>query len=117
MTELTYLVIPADPEASTSIKQCLFSEAYSVMRDTVGGYIELVRLQMADMYINENGKEQNLRVNARATQLAWVDRAMGVDDFIVGNAILFGRADERGDETSITPEFRSHMLRMLGGRA
>jgi hypothetical protein len=40
-----------------------------------------------------------------------------MDDFIVGNAILFGLADERGDETSITPEIRSHMLRVLGGKA
>jgi len=117
VSELTYLFIPADSKVSTSIRQCSFADAYEVMREKVDGYIELVRLKMADMYINENGKLDNLPVNSRATQLAWIDQAVGVDDFIVGNAILFGLADERGDETSITPEFRSHMLRVLGGKA
>jgi hypothetical protein len=87
------------------------------MREKVDGYIELVRLKMADMYINEHGKVHDLPINSRATQLAWIDSAIRVDDIIFGNAILFGLADERGDETSITPEFRSHMLRVLGGKA
>ena len=117
MSELTYLIIPAQPTASTIIRQCTFADAYEVMRGTVGGYIELVSLKMADMYINEDGKLHDLPVNSRATQLAWVDSAIHYDDTIVGDVIVFGKANQVGDETSITPEFRSHLLRVLGGRA
>ena len=117
MSELTYLVIPADQSLPTVIRQCTFAGAYEVMRNTVGGYIELVSLKLADMFINEDGKLYELPVNPRATQLAWVDKAISYDDVIVGEAIVFGKANEVGDETGITPEFRSHLLRVLGGKA
>jgi len=117
MSEITYLIIPSDIQAPTIIRQCTFATSYEVMKETVGGYIELVSLKLADMFINEDGKMYDLPTNARATQLAWVDGAIAYDDTIVGDAIVFGKSNEVGDETGITPEFRSHLLRVLGGRA
>lgn len=117
MSEITYIIIPADSSAGTTIRQCTFADSYTVMRDTVGGFIELVSLRLADMFINEEGKLYDLPVNPRATRLAWTDRAISFDDVIVGDVIVFGKANADGDETSITPEFRTHMLNTLGGKA
>lgn len=117
MSEITYMLIPADMKQSTKIGQCKFADTYQLMQSTVGGYIELVSLKLADMFINEEGKLQGLQPNPRATQLAWTDHAIGYDDMIVGNAIIFGKPNEVGEESSITPEFRSHTLRVLGGQA
>ena len=117
MSEITYLVIPADIKQPTFIRQCDFADSYEMMRETVGGYIELVSLHLADMFINEEGKLNGLPFNARATHLAWVDNSISRDDLIVGNAVVFGKSNQVGEETSITPEFRSHLLKTLGGKA
>jgi hypothetical protein len=117
VSELTYMIIPAHPHTPTRIGRCTFANAYELMRGTVGGYIELVSLKLADMYVNEEGKLQDCMANPRATQLAWVDGAISYEDYIAGDVVIFGKANEVGDETSITSEFRSHTLRVLGGKA
>jgi hypothetical protein len=116
-TELTYMIIPARLGVASSVSQCSFAEGYNTMRTTVGGYIERVSLELADMYINEDGKMHNLPANVRATWLAWHEQSIAPNDFIVGDAILFGKADEYGNETSITPELRTHIIKVLKGAA
>lgn len=114
---ITYMVLPARLDLPTHISQCSFEESFDVIRIVVGGWIELVRLEFGDMYINEEGKIDGLPVNARASQLAWTQGAIAEDDCIVGNAILFGKGNEFGEETSITPECRAWLLQQLGAHA
>lgn len=116
-TELTYMLIPARLGIASSVSQCSFADGYETMRKAVGGYIERVSLELADMYINENGKVHNLPANVRATWIAWHEQSIAPDDFIVGDAILFGKADKYGNETSITPELRTHIIKVLKGNA
>jgi hypothetical protein len=116
-SQLTYLVIPARLAEPTFIGQCPTSFTLPFMQKAVGGYIELVSLRLADMFINEEGKLQDLPVNVRATHLAWHNKAIAIDDVINGNSILFGKCDSEGNTTSITAEFRSHLIKVLGGHA
>jgi len=115
--QLTYLVIPARLAESTFVGQCPTSFTLPFMQKAVGGYIELVSLQRADMFINEEGKLLDLPVNVRATILAWKDGAISEHDVINGNSIMFGKCDSEGNATSITAEFRSHLIKVLGGHA
>lgn len=82
----------------------LNGDLYHEISTTVSGMVEAVTLDDAgSMYINEEGKLYNLPVNEVATRLfktffPWSN------DYIVGNAILFGPVDNMGEETQVTPE-------------
>lgn len=69
----------------------------------VGGYIELVPTPGAPfvMFVNEEGKLQNLPSNQLATELASRYTVLG-DGPLVGNAVLVGPVDEHGDNADFT---------------
>lgn len=60
------------------------------MQGIVGGYIEVLTLNGAElMIVNEEGKLDGLAENDAATRIV---RANGYDDFIVGNVLICKRA-------------------------
>lgn len=60
------------------------------LQAVVGGYIELVRLSRGrDMWINEEGKLNELPINLAATKL-WHE-VYGPNDIIVGDVMVTGK--------------------------
>lgn len=67
------------------------------------------------IYVNEDGKLQNLDFNERATQLVKQDIPIGLahDDFIVGNMVIVGCLNEDGlfdEEDHDVPE---HLIQRI----
>lgn len=78
----------------------------------VGGLIEHVGFSQpaASLYVNEEGKINELPMNRRATLLVWMHNpAFRYRDVIVGDALLTGPADEHGRDTNV-PDELSHAL-------
>lgn len=72
------------------------------LQGLVGGNIEALTLSdRSVMYINEDGKERELRINSAASVLAH-EAGVAPWDYIVGPAVIFGPNDDMGGETSIT---------------
>jgi hypothetical protein len=68
------------------------------LQAVVGGYIEAVYLpDRRIMYVNEDGKREQLPYNDAATSIALAARAIHSNDVIVGAAIICTRA-ETGDD-------------------
>ena len=73
----------------------------------VGGLIEHIGFNQpaASMYVNEEGKINELPLNRRATLLVWMHNpAFRYQDIIVGDALLTGPADEHGRDTNVPDE-------------
>lgn len=82
--------------------------AYNTLRDAVGGYIEAVTLNVAGihliMWINEEGKLNNLEHNPVASSLAWDYGYLSMFDNIVGDVIITsGEVDGDGRDRGLTP--------------
>jgi hypothetical protein len=73
--------------------------------DLVGGPFQVIRCGAgAWMYLNEDGKSLGLRENHLATTLAH-EAGLSLADFIVGQVVVFGEADNEGWDTSVPEEF------------
>ena len=82
------------------------------LQNAVGGWIEAVNLtDNITMWINEEGKLNNLPLNVTATLL--YHTVYGPYDLIVGNVILTGGPDDDGNTTEID----LNELSALGDRA
>lgn len=76
----------------------------SRIREVIGGWLEAVAMPNGCfMYVNEEGKLHGLPQNPRADAL--VREYLRPDDYIVGNAVIFGPPDD-GIETDcpMTPD-------------
>lgn len=74
------------------------------MSGLVGGDFQLVGLRpySMNMYLNENGKLENLPTNFRATVLCNWAEAIRADDYINGDAVVLGPIDEEeGEDTGL----------------
>lgn len=92
------LRIPADPAVPVT------SVAVTDLADyqaAVGGNIELVEADRHSLglYLNETGRLDGLRENARASRLA-----RRLQHPIVGDVLVLGPADDDGDDTNVTSE-------------
>jgi hypothetical protein len=74
------------------------------LQSIVGGYIEAVNTMYDDagtpqavFWCNEEGKLQNLPINARATALWYAIEGGPTGDHLCGTVILTGGADRDGD--------------------
>jgi hypothetical protein len=96
-------IIPADITAPIRFQE--LGTDLEAMQGAVGGDIELVGLRAAsmNMYINENGKIEDPRMNLRATTLCRWAAAVREGDYIAGDAVLVGPTDDEGEDTSLTP--------------
>lgn len=73
------------------------------------GFIEAVFINgpentSINMYLNEEGKLEDLPFNERATKLATIEESIGYGDYIVGDVVLVGGVDAEGDDTGLEPE-------------
>ena len=98
-------------QTNGSIEEFRTEWSLKMAQEIVGGLIEAVSLTGATMYINEEGKILGLPANDLATQI-WHDdlykRGCAVGwDVIVGDVLIVGDTDARGNDTSISDAWRS----------
>ncbi|MEV6831201.1 DUF3846 domain-containing protein [Amycolatopsis sp. NPDC051102] len=112
---ITAIVIPVDPGQPIRLQQ-IERHDVDAYRQIVGGNLQIIGLDRppAAIYLNEEGKLNRMRVNHRATTLAWVhNSAFRGNDVIVGSAVIVGPPNRRGDDTS-APEDLVHLLMNTG---
>ncbi len=78
--------------------------SYDTIKNAVGGWIECVHLPSfgADLWVNEEGKLLGLPHNAFGSVL-WA-KEYGHTDFISGDLIITGGADDEGETLGISDE-------------
>jgi Domain of unknown function (DUF3846) len=99
---ITAIVIPVNPGQPIRLQQ-IERHDVDAFRQIVGGNLQIIGLDRppAAMYLNEEGKLSRMRVNHRATTLAWVhDSNFRGNDVIVGSAVIVGPPNRHGDDTS-----------------
>lgn len=110
------IFIPSDQETPLQQREFRTLEDY---QQAVGGYIEAVDLPDAGatMFVNEEGLLRRLPFNPRATFLwwFWVPAARN-KEMLVGDAVVVGTSDRRGDETDIPSELAACLLNPHGHR-
>ncbi|WP_409048298.1 DUF3846 domain-containing protein [Microbacterium sp. HA-8] len=110
------IYIPADQEAPLEHRELQGLEDYQTV---VGGYIEAVDLPEAGatLFVNEEGLLRKLPFNPRATFLWWFwVPAARYKAMLVGDAILVGSSDQRGDETDVPEPLAASLLSPYGHR-
>ena len=85
------------------------------LQGVVGGWVQAVPLSGAFegmvLWVNEEGKfDSSLRLNTIATDF-WV-QSYGNTDFIMGNALITGEADDEGETLGLTPTQASTVMSM-----
>jgi uncharacterized protein DUF3846 len=96
------IVLPVDPNQRIRLQQ-LDPHNLDTQRALVGGSLQILHLERpeAAIYLNEAGKLNRLRVNHRATTLAWVhNSAFRGRDVIVGPAYVVGPTNRHGYDGS-----------------
>ena len=78
------------------------------LQDAVGGFIQAIDLLGLTMWINEEGKIDDLPFNPFATIL-W-EAAFGKTDVILGDIVLTGLPDDEGNLTDIPQAFVDMVL-------
>ncbi|MEV6871455.1 DUF3846 domain-containing protein [Amycolatopsis sp. NPDC051128] len=99
---ITAIVIPVNLDQPIRCQQIELHDV-DALRQIVGGNLQIIGLDRppAGMYLNEEGKLNRMRVNHRATTLAWVhNSAFRGNDVIVGSALIVGPPNRHGDDTS-----------------
>ncbi len=103
---ITALVIPADEEQPLRLDH-LDAADLSGFQRLVEGHIEAVLLSRPDatLYVNEDGKNNGLELNERATAIAWLHNSgIRFHDVIVGDTVIVGSPDPDGNDVSAPPE-------------
>lgn len=103
---MKYAVIPAAPD--TQIRFVDVTEtSLELMQKEVGGFIENVSIFPREnapgfgMYCNEEGKLNGLQPNPRATLVARLGGAIQQQDYIAGDAVVYGGVDHAGEITGL----------------
>jgi hypothetical protein len=77
--------------------------AVGYLQGALGGDFEVFTLRDGTaMYIDEDGKRKRLKPNQLATQLAREFGGLTPPDFIAGTAVVVGKADGEGADTSLS---------------
>jgi hypothetical protein len=97
----TIIILKTD---GTKTVKTVESIELAFLQESVGGYIEAVELPSygATMYVNEDGKSKGLMFNTPATELFQGD--YGKTDVIVGDVVLVGFTDAKGNDTGLTDD-------------
>jgi hypothetical protein len=106
------IFVPVNPAEPTRLEQLdpADGDAY---RDLVGGHFQVVELHRprANLYLHEEGKLVGLPVNPRATALVWLhNHRLRGRDVIAGPALVLGRPDNDGVDTSVPEELAELLL-------
>ncbi|SDB87219.1 protein of unknown function [Raineyella antarctica] len=108
------IIIPADENSPCVTQEFIGLKDY---RQAVGGLIEPVDLPRigATIYVNEEGLILDLPLNVRATILRWFWMPDTLrQSTLVGDAVLVGMPDPRGDTTDLPDWFAKNVLCTLG---
>jgi hypothetical protein len=86
-------------------------QSYETIRDAVDGMFDCVRLPSlgVDMWVNDEGKINNLDLNPFGTAL-WVSE-YGMTDIVVGDVIITGGTDGEGKTLGMTNEQAIEVLK------
>lgn len=76
---------------------------YEYLSEGVGGMIGCVRLENADMWVNDNFLAEGLPLNPYATAL-YADTYGMENAYICGDVVITGGADEEGETLGLTDE-------------
>lgn len=105
-------VIPADTAKPIEIRD-VEEIGLDLLQQAVGGYIELTHYRADSLdgqertmsiYSNEEGKLDGLPRNARATMMGHHGHFLRVSDYLVGDVVVTGGADDDGEDTGLTEE-------------
>lgn len=100
--------IPADIDEEVEARE---AEGFEALQAAVGGWVEAVDVPSlgVTIYINEEGRVRHLPFNSRALFLWWYYVPRDRPAMLVGNVIVVGAPNKRGDDTDV-PE---PVLRLL----
>lgn len=109
-----------DQEVYTSHIPFEVSERLKALQDAVGGWIEAIDLSHHEvsagtMYMNEEGKLRGLPVNVLATDAARAMSRISMWDEIVGDVVVLGPTDRKGDDTEIPEDLKNWFYDILQG--
>jgi hypothetical protein len=100
----TKQVVVITPEHEVSVQQMPVANEYNFLNTAVAGWIQAVALtddlEGITLWVNEEGKLDNLPYNPLAT-LLW-EMSYGFTDVICGTAVLTGGSDEDGETLPLT---------------
>ena len=104
MSTLAFVRIPADTGAELEELAVPLGGTASALSKGVEGWYECICFPAEfDMWLNEEGKLEQLPHNPRAQRL-W-DRYFGPGtDWLVGPVVITGCVDEEGETLGLTPE-------------
>jgi hypothetical protein len=85
-----------------------FGKSYELLSDAVGGMIECVSLEDADLWCNENGIAEGLDLNMIASAI--YSDAFNASNPILGNVIITGSVDAEGETLGLTDEQVAYWL-------
>jgi hypothetical protein len=114
----TAIVIPADREQPLRVEE-IEQGGLAHCQRLVGGYIQVINLDNppCSMYLNEDGKVQELPLNKRATAVMWVHNPVFFEhDIIVGDALITGPPDDQGYDTDVPKVLEQLLLNCEGVR-
>ena len=103
---ITAIVLPADMDQPIR-QQHIKPTDIAAYRELVGVNLEVVELfrPSASLYIDEEGKLNDLPLNQRATVITWVhNSAFRGHDLILGDAFIVGAVDGNGDDLTVPQE-------------
>ena len=99
MTKQVALILTATDELFA--KTFEIGESYEMLKEGVGGWLELVRLNHGvDMWVNENGIAENLPYNATATAIYWSN--FGFMSGQIFGDVVFTNSNAEGDTIGLT---------------
>jgi len=111
----TKQVIVITPEHEVSVQQMPIADEYNFLNTAVAGWIQAVSLaddlEGITLWVNEEGKLDNLPYNQKATYL-W-EQSYGFTDVICGTAVLTGGSDDEGETLPLTDVQVAQVLALL----
>ena len=95
-------------DGDKSVVEFDFGKSYQTLSDAVGGMIECVGLEDADVWCNENGIAEGLPLNMIASAI--YSDAFNASNPILGNVIITGSCDDEGETLGLTDEQVAYWL-------
>lgn len=95
------LLIPANNDPATVLE---IDGSLGSLQSAVGGDIQLITIRghAINAYLNEEGKLDGSALNVRASSIAQGTGSLHDGDWIAGNMVLVGPADDEGNDTDLS---------------